>query len=563
MPNSVNDRSPRAYQDAVSQLCLHCGISVSMDYQSNLNTSGSGAQVTDVPESIQHFGYFRAYFRYKTDMSDSLWHIMLRHELDQRRPILYQGHSPEGGHAFVCDGYKENDNTYHFNWGWGGHGDGYYTLTTMQSFTTMQGGVFGIYPSGLVPGCDTIYVQPSSNNGNGSSWALATNDLVSAIRARGIYKSGEVWVREGRYRGDSIEGNDGCFYIANGVRVYGGFVGNETSLDQRNPSLHPTILDGRSKNRVVFARALSRDARLADVQIVNGLAPSGAGIYASANLTIENCTVSYCMAPEGSAIYSLGATIRNCVLHNNNGKYTLYMDNGSAKNMIIANNNGGGCYVYQGRVVGCDIVSNNGCGIDLNDRSVLRNCIVWNNDSTLRGNYDTDSVRHCAMSGFIPDGDNGNIRLSLDNYAGNGPRFVYATPRGPHTRSGDWHLTAGSPCIKAGDTIRGGSYTTDLDGIPRYTRLGIDIGCYEYVGNTQGLDHAAPATLAICPNPCHGTAVCEGLDAGSLLRVYDITGRCIYSATATSGTATLQLPAQGVYIVRNGNGKAARLICTE
>ena len=559
MPNSVNERSQQAYQDAVSLLCFHCGVSVNMDYQSNLNTSGSGAFVTDVPESIQHFGYFRSYFRYKADMGDSLWHLMVRRELDPRRPILYQGHSPDGGHAFVCDGYNERDNTYHFNWGWGGHGDGFYTLTTMREFTVAQGGVFGIYPSGLLPGYDTLYVQPSSNPGDGTTWYNATNDIVSAIRARGIYKSGEVWVREGRYYGDSIEGNEGCIYITHGVKVYGGFAGIETSLDERNIARHPTIFDGRGKRRVVYAQNINKEAKLADVQIVNGVAETGAGLYAGANLVVNNCTISYCMGTNGSAIYSRNSTLRNCVLVNNSGAYTLSLNRSSAKNMLIANNNGGGCFLDEGKMVGCDIVSNNGLGVEMGHWSMMRNCIVWNNDGSLSGDYNPDSVHCCAFS----DGTHaygGNISLSLDNYAADGPHFVYATPRGPHTRSGDWHLTAGSPCIDAGDTTRGGSYATDLDGTPRLLRQGIDIGCYEYVGNTQGINSAAAAPLAIYPNPCNGTALCEGVEAGSLLRVYDITGRCLYTATASSGTATLHMPSKGLYIVRSSTGKTAHLV---
>jgi len=51
---------------------------------------------------------------------------VMRAELDKQRPMLYCGGGLVGEpHALVCDGYTST-NYFHFNYGWGGEGDGFY-----------------------------------------------------------------------------------------------------------------------------------------------------------------------------------------------------------------------------------------------------------------------------------------------------------------------------------------------------------------------------------------------------------------------------------------------------
>ena len=59
----------------------------------------------------------------------------LKSELNDKRPVLYAGY-PEGtgdGHALVCDGYTRN-NYFHFNYGWGGHTNGWYRLSAVPGY---------------------------------------------------------------------------------------------------------------------------------------------------------------------------------------------------------------------------------------------------------------------------------------------------------------------------------------------------------------------------------------------------------------------------------------------
>jgi len=107
--------STQEQKEAVATLMYHCGVSVDMTYE----PGGSGAFSADVPVSIN------AYFSY-SDHSTFIsrngnytydeWIALLKSRIDQNIPLYYSGHSQDGGHAFICDGY-DVDGLFHFNFG--------------------------------------------------------------------------------------------------------------------------------------------------------------------------------------------------------------------------------------------------------------------------------------------------------------------------------------------------------------------------------------------------------------------------------------------------------------
>lgn len=84
--------------------------------------------------------------------STEAWANLLRAELDEGRPVYLSGanvtNTADGdalsGHAFVCDGYKE-DGTFHINWGWNGTANGYFALTALNPTQQGAGGSAGGY----------------------------------------------------------------------------------------------------------------------------------------------------------------------------------------------------------------------------------------------------------------------------------------------------------------------------------------------------------------------------------------------------------------------------------
>lgn len=111
-------------KNAVATLMYHCGVSVDMDY--NLGTSW--ARMDDVLPALTTYFNYPDNIQYckKNDYENDEWITMLKKEIDENRPIIYEG----PGHAFVCDGY-DTENNFHFNMGWHGAGDGFFALTSI------------------------------------------------------------------------------------------------------------------------------------------------------------------------------------------------------------------------------------------------------------------------------------------------------------------------------------------------------------------------------------------------------------------------------------------------
>ncbi len=160
MPNYVYSEN-----NDVAQLMFDCGVSVEMDYDISAN-GGSGAYVISKASRSTHcteyalktyFGYTSNLYGYRrSEFSDSQWTAKLKNDLDKGQPIIYAGFGNGGGHCFIADGY-DNNNYFHFNWGWGGNSDGYFILTALNpgslgsgggtgGFNNNQQAIFGIKP---------------------------------------------------------------------------------------------------------------------------------------------------------------------------------------------------------------------------------------------------------------------------------------------------------------------------------------------------------------------------------------------------------------------------------
>ena len=124
MPDRLGGTSQQEIE-AVALLMYHCGVSVDM----NFAPDGSGANSWDVPGAIrQYFSYSnQANLKGRDEYSLTTWQDMLKEQFDLGWPVYYSGFSNSGGHAFVCDGYTDDD-LFHFNWGWGGSSDGWFVI---------------------------------------------------------------------------------------------------------------------------------------------------------------------------------------------------------------------------------------------------------------------------------------------------------------------------------------------------------------------------------------------------------------------------------------------------
>ena len=562
MPNQVNYYSPANQQNEVSKLCYHCGIAVHMTYEYPQHTTGSGAHSEDVPEALMFFGYTNSYHLSKNG-NDGIWDSLLQNDLYQSRPVYYSGKNSDGGHAFVCDGYKSSNGKYHFNFGWGGYTDGYYALNYVNGFATGQGAVFNIVPSGIASLHDTIYIDAAAH-GDGSSWSQATPNILDALKLRGLYKSGQLWVRSGTYYGDTNANY--AFKMPSGISIYGGFAGTEQSIDQRSSGTAPTIFSGKNKNMVVYASNLSAATLLNGITIRDGNSTlNGMGITMGSNMTIEYCTIENCRSSvrENAAVNVNGGRMFSCTVHNNSSNGVDIGGSSKICSSLIAHNDGYyGVDGYSGELINCNVVSNRGAGI-VNRGTIVRNCIVWNNDSSLT-DATTDHITFSAIEGLDLTGDtSSNITLLDENrpMEGYGPFFIDPDmTRGVSATLGDWRLSSLSPLVDAGDTLRRGIYSYDLDGTNRFRGGRIDIGCYEhdpYVGIEQVTDSRE---VTIYPNPASATL--NIVTVAGMATLYDAMGRCVMTKELQEGLTVLDishLPI-GLYMLRTAQGATAKII---
>jgi len=143
---------------AVATLMYHCGVSTNMNYSG----SGSGASLLNAANALKNYFNYSSTteFKHKSNYEDTEWKTMVKNELNANRPLEYAGYNPNGvgGHAFVCDGY-DNADYFHFNWGWAGHYNGYFSLNNLDTganssdpgagngvYTRDQEAIFGIQP---------------------------------------------------------------------------------------------------------------------------------------------------------------------------------------------------------------------------------------------------------------------------------------------------------------------------------------------------------------------------------------------------------------------------------
>ena len=197
MPDRLGGASQEEIE-AVALLMYHCGVSVDMQF----SPSGSGANSWDVPDAIQRYFSYSNHATLKSRDQYSLmnWQNMLKESHDMGWPVYYSGFSDSGGHAFVCDGYDDDD-LFHFNWGWGGSSDGWFVIDEIDYAGWAQA-VFNYVPSDvyeympLQP--ENLSVVPSNDFDYAAtlSWTNPTQNIhfntINAIDQIVVTRNGEI-----------------------------------------------------------------------------------------------------------------------------------------------------------------------------------------------------------------------------------------------------------------------------------------------------------------------------------------------------------------------------------
>lgn len=167
MLDNYNSSYPDEYADAVGEFVFALGAATWLTYGSS--TSG---QISNLVSTFSSLFNLSGTCVYKGSTSDDSWATTVYNDLADGHPIVYCGYNESsGGHAVVVDGYNASSSLFHFNFGWGGTSDGYYTVddeTGMNGFNSEQGMTYLVAPktrniSATITQPENYYVSHSNN----------------------------------------------------------------------------------------------------------------------------------------------------------------------------------------------------------------------------------------------------------------------------------------------------------------------------------------------------------------------------------------------------------------
>lgn len=295
----------------------------------------------------------------------------------------------------------------------------------------------GAYEYQYLPASRIRYVKPTATGkGDGSSWENASADLQKMIDELADNnpqnQTGEVWVAAGTYTPQSQlisgTGYSASFRMRDGISVYGGFAGTETSKFDREKGTmpwdftYPTVLEAAyyshddfkwtdkkwtltsdSRHVVWFApmpgeSAFTNVTTLDGVTIQGGYAQGGTGLddfktdrgggvyMDGANAYLSNCIVKENYATgNGGGVYLKDGRVMTSFIYNNNADAdggAVYVDDaGLVLRSMLSNNsahNGAGAYLHNG-------TGNDETGNDHPEFLILSTCVVSNNTMTGNG----------------------------------------------------------------------------------------------------------------------------------------------------------------------------------
>ena len=213
---------------------------------------GYGTSATTFSENIKalkaNFSFTNSIFNptgtgmdvlYRSDVGDESFKRQLKECLSQGYPILFTSlvddnnpNTTDGRHIFILDGYTENE-FFHFNFGWNGYGNGWYTLDNVRpdeesDYSTQQRAYLYVIPN-RTPRAVTASVSPAGAgavtvNGNANSAEVIENTYATLVATANSGYTFSHWSKGGAQVSTektykalvAAEGND---YVANFLTV--------------------------------------------------------------------------------------------------------------------------------------------------------------------------------------------------------------------------------------------------------------------------------------------------------------------------------------------------------
>ena len=341
-----------------------------------------------------------------------------------------------------------------------------------------------------------LYVDVNASGDNdGTSWQNAYTDLnkLLSLIQRGGVQNIILWVAAGIYDAPQYG-----FEVNTRIKMYGGFAGNETSLEQRNWVMNKTILHGRGSsyhavNIQIPGQGAERDP--IDYIIIDGFEMTGGAALGTSRNNLEQTGGGLLIgdgsrswpyyqvkinnvkihgnkaAVSGSAIYCGHAPtiISNAIITENSSgadagvnekEINRLFDSGIRNTLIVININNSIHESFQAELINCTIAGNiKGMGTNVTNSRLsfsqnarVTNCIIWGENESFQG----------------------KARNSLLNYEDLDNGIIMGDP----LLTEDFKLQVGSPAIGRGNNDIPEYIMTDFFGAPRKNGT-IDIGAHE------------------------------------------------------------------------------------
>ncbi len=381
----------------------------------------------------------------------------------------------------------------------------------------------GSYSGPSLSQANVVYVDPvNGQTGNsGRSWSLAVPGIPQAVAAAD--PGDQIWVKQGFYLlTQPIE-------ITKDLELYGGFVGSETYLSQRDFTANTVFVDGQGLTRCFSISGSAGTVVMDGFCIQNGSSPSNPGGGISNTLPVAlgvfNCTFRNNSASWGGGINNSNSastlTVENCLFEGNTastgyaggGIYGLSADTRISRSVFRGNTAGdGGGVAFTGPAV-CIVDSlfydntaytplsgNRGGGIAIwnSENAAVTNCTIYGNQASYKGGgifCENSSLE--VWNSIVRSNSFGvykkqifglsstvtvrfsDVELASDESPWD-PSCIDEDPAFIDPAAGDFRLTHGSPCIDEGFNEAPCMIDADLAGSPRIIGGIVDMGAYEF-----------------------------------------------------------------------------------
>ena len=372
----------------------------------------------------------------------------------------------------------------------------------------------------------------ASPGGNGTSWATAFNTIEAVSQqfqqSAPDYADYEVWIKEGTYNLSAP------FYVNNRTRIYGGFAGNETSLEQRDWIKHITVINGQDQFQGIKTGRSGTSLTVDGLQITHCVDGAISKWSLGGWLIVMNCTIA---DNSGGTAVNINETpmflIANCDFKNNTDGGAISTETnstGSIDGCTFTNNHsvssggairghainvinsifignkaeiiGGAISLERGlhTLVNC-LFKNNYAGqyggaanVPFVGRGYFTNCTFVGNSAGVAGgalynnagwsdNYPQLFVANSILWGNSPDqiGEDyaGAAVATYSDITGCFPGIGNINAK-PKFSINDYHLLPGSPCIDTGILTAQYLPLTDFKGNPRVIGGEPDMGYLEF-----------------------------------------------------------------------------------